>query len=84
MVSQAGAIDIYLPPYSPELNPTEIAFSRVKAWIQKYASKTFGKYPQEIMDICLKSCVTDASINIIKDRGYAYGDLERRVFFSEK
>jgi transposase len=33
----------YLPPYSPDLNPTEEAFSKIKHWIhhhQDYYSKT--------------------------------------------
>ncbi|KAF8234617.1 hypothetical protein L208DRAFT_1260973, partial [Tricholoma matsutake] len=25
---------IYLPPYSPDLNPIEQAFSSIKAWLQ--------------------------------------------------
>ena len=26
---------IYLPPYSPDLNPIEEAFSKIKAWIRR-------------------------------------------------
>ncbi len=27
---------IYLPPYSPDFNPIEIAFSSLKAWFKRY------------------------------------------------
>ena len=32
---EAGVILIYLPPYSPDLNPIEELFSVLKAWIKK-------------------------------------------------
>lgn len=34
IIEATGAILIYLPPYSPELNPIEEVFSIVKAWIR--------------------------------------------------
>ena len=34
-VHQCGARLIYLPPYSPELNPIEVCFGKLKRWIQK-------------------------------------------------
>jgi len=30
LIEQAGALVYYLPPYSPDLNPIEEAFSKVK------------------------------------------------------
>jgi len=30
-----GVRIIYLPPYSPDLNPIEEAISKIKAWIQR-------------------------------------------------
>jgi transposase len=44
MVNKKGAILIYLPPYSPQLNPIENAFALLKAWIQKHANLTFGLF----------------------------------------
>lgn len=33
MIENTGAILVYLPPYSPELNPIEEVFSIVKQWL---------------------------------------------------
>ncbi len=33
MVEQHGSCLVYLPPYSPDLNPIEEAFSSIKAWL---------------------------------------------------
>jgi transposase len=32
---------IFLPPYSPDLNPIEMAFSKLKALIRKAAARTY-------------------------------------------
>ena len=32
LIEQAGAQVVYLPPYSPDLNPIELAWSKVKHW----------------------------------------------------
>ncbi len=34
-IEEAGAILLYLPPYSPDLNPIEMAFSKLKAMLRK-------------------------------------------------
>ncbi len=39
-IEGAGAYLIYLPPYSPDLNPIEKAFSKVKAILRKAAART--------------------------------------------
>lgn len=52
----------YLPPYSPDLNPIEEAFSKIKHWIRRYntyyaatqgAGIIFDMY--EVMDIITPS-----------------------------
>ena len=37
---QAGCWFLYLPPYSPDLNPIEQAFSKLKAHLRKAAERT--------------------------------------------
>ena len=38
-----GAWMLFLPPYSPDLNPTEIAFSKLKARLQKRAVRSIDQ-----------------------------------------
>jgi len=40
LIDAAGATLIYLPPYSPDFNPTEMAFSKLKALLRKAAEPT--------------------------------------------
>jgi len=39
-IEAAGATLLYLPPYSPDLNPIEQAFSKLKAHLHKAAEHT--------------------------------------------
>jgi transposase len=39
-VEARGAVLLFLPPYSPDLNPIEKAWSKVKAWLRKRAART--------------------------------------------
>jgi transposase len=40
LIEAAGASLVYLPPYSPDLNPIEMAFARLKALLRKAAQRT--------------------------------------------
>ena len=40
VIEGAGARLLYLPPYSPDLNPIEMAFSKMKAYLRKLAPRT--------------------------------------------
>lgn len=40
MIEAAGAELLYLPPYSPDLNPIENAFAKLKALLRKAAART--------------------------------------------
>ena len=42
MIGAAGASLLYLPPYSPDFNPIEKAFSKLKAHLRKAAERTVG------------------------------------------
>jgi transposase len=39
-IEGAGARLVYLPPYSPDFNPIEMAFSKLKALLRKAAART--------------------------------------------
>lgn len=40
MIETAGASLVFLPPYSPDFNPIEMAFSKLKALLRKAAERT--------------------------------------------
>ena len=39
-IQRAGAELRFLPPYSPDFNPIEMAFSKVKAYLKRRAART--------------------------------------------
>ena len=40
LIKAAGAELRYLPPYSPDMNPIEKAYSKLKAFLRKIAERT--------------------------------------------
>ena len=40
VIEASGAILLYLPPYSPDLNPIEMAFAKLKTLLRKAAART--------------------------------------------
>ena len=40
MIEAAGASLLYLPPYSPDFNPIENAFAKLKALLRQAAQRT--------------------------------------------
>lgn len=40
MIEAVGATLLYLPPYSPDFNPIEMAFSKLKALLRKAVERT--------------------------------------------
>jgi len=51
-VRARGAWILFLPPYSPDLNPIEMAFSELKAHLRASAARTIDALWQEIGRIC--------------------------------
>lgn len=52
LVRQRKAWMLFLPPYSPDLNPIELAFSKLKTLLRKMAARTFDHICQAIGEIC--------------------------------
>jgi len=40
LITAAGASVVYLPPYSPDLNPIEMMWSKMKAYLRKVKART--------------------------------------------
>jgi transposase len=47
IIEQAGARLLYLPPYSPDLNPIEQSFSKLKTFLRKAAARTIDDLIQK-------------------------------------
>lgn len=47
-----GAWFLFLPPYSPDLNPIEMAFSKLKALIRKAAARSYDDLWRAVGTVC--------------------------------
>jgi transposase len=50
LIAQRGAQVRYLPPYSPDLNPIEMAFAKLKAHLRQAAARTLEDLRQALAD----------------------------------
>lgn len=68
-IESTGATLMYLPPYSPDLNPIELAFSKLKTLLRKAAART----SEDLSDIIAKvidEFSPQECINYFKHCGY--------------
>jgi transposase len=54
MIAAAGAELVFLPPYSPDLNPIEMVWSKVKSVLRSLAARTFEALEEAIV-VALRS-----------------------------
>jgi len=66
-VEAVGARLLFLPPYSPDFNPIEIIFSKMKAWLRRAAPRTVESLQDTVCaainDVCNRqatACLTAA------------------------
>ena len=64
-IEAAGATLLYLPKYSPDLNPIELAFSKLKAHLRKAAEHTIPRL--------LRGSVALLPISAHKNAGTSFG-----------
>jgi transposase len=69
-IAAKGAILVYLPPYSPDLNPIEMAFAKVKALLRKAAARTRDSLCDAIGQT-LNAFTPDECANYLAHAGYA-------------
>ncbi len=69
-VRARGAWLLFLPPYSPDLNPIEMAFAKLKALLRKKAVRTIEALWKAIGDICALFSPAECK-NYFKAIGYA-------------
>lgn len=70
-IKAKGAWLLYLPPYSPDLNPIEMAFSKIKAHLRAQNARTIDELWRAIGDICRLFKPTECE-NFFKAAGYGY------------
>ena len=66
-----GAWFLFLPPYSPDLNPIEMAFSKLKAHLRKTAARTVDELWKAIGNICTLFSTEECS-NYFTAAGYGF------------
>ena len=69
-IEKVGAKLLYLPPYSPDLNPIEQVFAKLKAYLRKAAKRSLDELWQEIGSI-LKTYPAEECANYLRNSGYA-------------
>lgn len=68
-IEAAGADLWHLPPYSPDLNPIEKLWSKVKAWLRCVGAKTFDTLTDAIGDVLRAVKINECS-NYFASCGY--------------
>lgn len=68
-IEHAGFDLWYLPPYSPDLNPIEKLWSKVKAWLRRVQATTFAAIIHAVAD-ALHAVKTDECSNYFKSCNY--------------
>jgi transposase len=70
IIDAAGAELRYLPPYSPDLNPIEQAFAKLKAHLRKAKERSVPALYDRIGDILSRFAQTECR-NYFRNSGYA-------------
>jgi transposase len=70
LVAAAGARVLYLPPYSPDLNPIEMAIAKVKALLNAEGARTVPDLLTAIGD-AVAAITPDDAFGFVRHSGYA-------------
>jgi transposase len=71
IIHAKGAWLLFLPPYSPDFNPIEMAFSKLKAHLRATAARTIDDLWKAIGNICALFSSEECS-NYFKTAGYGF------------
>jgi transposase len=69
MIEARSATLLYLPPYSPDLNPIEQAFAKLKALLRKLAARTVAKLWDALGELLLRFTPREC-LNYLANAGY--------------
>ena len=70
MIHAAGARLWYLPPYSPDLNPIEQAFAKIKHWMRQAQKRTIEETWRHVGHL-ISSIQPAECTNYFRNAGYA-------------
>ena len=68
-ITRVGARLWFLPPYSPDLNPIELAFAKLKAFLRAARPRTFDQVV-ELVAIALRLFTAQECLNFVRHCGY--------------
>jgi len=68
-LEDAGMHLLYLPPYSPDFNPIEQVFAKIKGWLRRLAPRTFDAIC-DALKIILEKFKPKEYANSIRHSGY--------------
>ena len=69
-VEEIGGRVLYLPPYSPDFNPIETAFSALKSWLKRYRNFTDYFDPIYLILVALAQTTPEIAKNYFKESIY--------------
>ena len=69
LLAARGAKVLYLPPYSPDFNPIEKCFAKIKAFLRKAAARTLDALLAAVHD-ALKRFTPTECVNFLAAAGY--------------
>ena len=69
VINEAGSLLIFLPPYSPDFNPIEQCWSKVKAYLRSIEARTCGALDQAITD-AINSITSEDAYGWFSHSGY--------------
>jgi len=70
MIHARGMRVMFLPPYSPDYNPIELAFSSIKAFVRR--ERVLGREDQNADDIYVYLHLFDAAFSITAEKALGY------------
>lgn len=70
-IESAGAFIRFLPPYSPDFNPIELAFAKLKAFLRAIRPRTFDEV-SDLVALALDLFRPSECRNYIRHCGYSF------------
>ena len=69
---------LFLPPCSPDLNPIEMAYSKLKAHLRRLKARTFDTLFQSVAQTC-QPFPQDQCRNLFKAAGYIADQMDKAL-----